>query len=86
MASKSINIPAISPFISYTGPWQTNAGATVLGNITVVPPPSRSLSTGSGTLKVNGFSERHYDTPNSLQMANDFASQTSLSRNDPTRK
>lgn len=74
MTSKSVNVTALSPFISYAGPWRTNAGATVLGNISVVPPPSRSLQTGSGSLKINGFSERHYDALGSLQMANlDFS-------------
>jgi len=57
MASKTVNITAISPFILYTGAWQTNAGATLNGNTNVVPPPSRSLQSGSGTLQVNGFSE-----------------------------
>ena len=57
MASQPVNITAISPFILYTGAWQTNAGATVNGNISVVPPPSRSLQSGTGTLKINGFSE-----------------------------
>ena len=65
MTSKTFNITALSPFITYTGVWQTNAGATVAGNITVVPPPSRDLLNGSGTLRINGFSEQHDDVPNS---------------------
>lgn len=86
MASKSVNITALSPFISYSGPWLTSAGATVNGNINVVPPPIRSLQTGSGSMKINGFSERHYGAPDPLYMANGFSSQSSLLRNDPTRK
>jgi hypothetical protein len=82
MASKSVNITALSPFISYVGPWQSNPGATVLGNISVVPPPTRSLQTGAGSLKINGFSEQHYDALHSLQMANPNFSP----RIDPTRK
>lgn len=69
MTSKSVNVTALSPFISYAGPWATNAGATILGNISVVPPPSRSLQTGSGSLKINGFSERHYDALYSCKIA-----------------
>lgn len=78
MASKTLNITAISPFILYTGDWQTSAGATANGNISVVPPPTRTLQGTSGTLKVNGFSKRHCDLPDSLRFANNSVSQTSF--------
>jgi hypothetical protein len=61
MTSKLLNVTALSPFITYTGAWEANAGATVNGSISVVPPPSRNLQNGSGTLKVDGFSERYYN-------------------------
>jgi hypothetical protein len=70
MASKTLNITAISPFILYTGDWQTSAGATANGNISVVPPPTRTLQSSAGTLKVNGFSKRHSHLPDRLRMAN----------------
>jgi len=63
MASKTVNVTAISPFMAHTGDWQTSAGATVNGNISVVPPPTLTLLGGTGTLTINGFSKRHCDLP-----------------------
>lgn len=58
MTSKTLNITAISPIISYTGAWTTKIGATTNSDISVAPLPNRDLRSGFGALTTNGFSER----------------------------